>query len=158
MDEHRAEVGVGADPAESSGRRHDSWSDRGVRPAIAFQDAAVRVGGRTLWSNVTLEIPRGEFVAILGPNGVGKSTLVKTVLGLVPLAEGSVEVLGRPRARRTSLSGTCPSVGASTRACGFAASTSSPWGSPAAAGAFRSHLPRLWNRRRRRRGAGERSD
>lgn len=64
-------------------------------PAVAFDAAAARVGGRLLWSNVTLEIPRGEFVAILGPNGVGKSTLIKTILGLVPLAEGSVDVLGR---------------------------------------------------------------
>ena len=37
----------------------------------------------------------GEFVAVLGPNGVGKSTLVKAALGLVPLAAGSVTVLGR---------------------------------------------------------------
>jgi len=64
-------------------------------PAVVFDAAAVRVGGRLLWSNITLEIPRGEFVAILGPNGVGKSTLVKTILGLVPLAEGRVDVLGR---------------------------------------------------------------
>jgi len=64
-------------------------------PAVVFDAAAVRVGGRLLWSNVTLEIPRGEFVAILGPNGVGKSTLIKAVLGLVPLAEGRVEVLGQ---------------------------------------------------------------
>jgi zinc/manganese transport system ATP-binding protein len=64
-------------------------------PAIVFQDAAVRVGGRLLWRNVSLEIPRGAFVAILGPNGVGKSTLVKAVLGLVPLAEGRATVLGQ---------------------------------------------------------------
>jgi zinc/manganese transport system ATP-binding protein len=38
----------------------------------------------------------GQFVAILGPNGVGKSTLLKAVLGLVPLAAGTAEVLGRP--------------------------------------------------------------
>ncbi len=36
----------------------------------------------------------GEFVAVLGPNGVGKSTLVKAMLGLVPLESGSLTVLG----------------------------------------------------------------
>lgn len=65
-------------------------------PAVRFDRAAVRVGGRTIWSDVTLQVARGEFVAILGPNGVGKSTLVKAALGLVPLAGGSATVLGRP--------------------------------------------------------------
>jgi zinc/manganese transport system ATP-binding protein len=66
-----------------------------TEPAVVFDDAAVRMGGRLLWSNVTLQIPRGEFVAILGPNGVGKSTLIKVILGLVPPAAGRVAVLGQ---------------------------------------------------------------
>jgi zinc/manganese transport system ATP-binding protein len=41
-------------------------------------------------------VAEGEFVAILGPNGVGKSTLIKAVLGILPLEEGTVTVLGRP--------------------------------------------------------------
>jgi len=65
-------------------------------PAVTLDDAAVRLGGRTVWSGVSLRIARGEFVAVLGPNGAGKSTLVKAVLGLVPLAGGRASVLGRP--------------------------------------------------------------
>jgi len=65
-------------------------------PAIKFQDAAIRLGGRTIWSKVDLEVGEGEFVAILGPNGVGKSTLIKAVLGILPLAAGQATVLGRP--------------------------------------------------------------
>jgi zinc/manganese transport system ATP-binding protein len=64
--------------------------------AINFERASVRLGGRTIWSDVTLRVTHGEFVAILGPNGVGKSTLVKAALGLLPLHDGSVQVLGRP--------------------------------------------------------------
>jgi len=45
---------------------------------------------------VDLVVRSGEFVAVLGPNGVGKSTLVKAILGLVPLAAGAISVLGRP--------------------------------------------------------------
>ena len=63
---------------------------------LVLSDAAVRVGERTLWSGVDLTVRAGEFVAVLGPNGTGKSTLVKAILGLVPLAAGSVTVLGQP--------------------------------------------------------------
>ena len=38
---------------------------------------------------------RGEFVALLGANGLGRSTLLKAVLGALPLAAGRVRVLGR---------------------------------------------------------------
>jgi len=74
--------------AAAAGNR-STWS----RPVIALRDVAARVGGRTLWSGVDLDIAPGEFVAILGPNGVGKSTLIKIVLGLLPAAAGTVRVL-----------------------------------------------------------------
>jgi zinc/manganese transport system ATP-binding protein len=64
--------------------------------AVAFERAAVRLGGRTIWSELSLSIAHGEFVAILGPNGAGKSTLIKAVLGLLPLSAGHGSVLGRP--------------------------------------------------------------
>ena len=63
--------------------------------AVRFDRAEARLGGRTIWSDVTLDVAPGEFVAVLGPNGVGKSTLVKAALGLVPLASGTASVLGR---------------------------------------------------------------
>ncbi len=64
--------------------------------AVVARDAAVRVGGRTIWQGVNLAIPRGSFTAILGPNGAGKSTLLKAVLGLQALAAGEIAALGRP--------------------------------------------------------------
>jgi zinc/manganese transport system ATP-binding protein len=63
---------------------------------VRFDDATVRLGRRTIWSGVNLEVLPGEFVAVLGPNGVGKSTLVKAALGVLPLSSGSARVLGRP--------------------------------------------------------------
>ena len=65
-------------------------------PALSFEKAAVSLGGKTIWSDVTLSVATGEFVAVLGPNGVGKSTLVKAALGLYPLSAGRAVVLGRP--------------------------------------------------------------
>ena len=72
-------------------------ADRGLpESAVSFRDASVRLGGRTIWAEVDLDVAPGEFVAVLGPNGVGKSTLVKAALGVLPLAEGTASVLGRP--------------------------------------------------------------
>ena len=64
--------------------------------AVRFTEAAVQVGGRTVWSDVNLTVAAGDFMAVLGPNGVGKSTLIKAVLGLIGLSAGTVTVLGRP--------------------------------------------------------------
>src|SRR5438105_3703632 len=64
--------------------------------AVQFERAAVRLGGRLVWSGVDLEVAPGEFVAVLGPNGAGKSTLLKALLGVVPLSAGTVSVFGHP--------------------------------------------------------------
>ena len=64
-------------------------------------DAAVALGGRTIWDDATLQIGDGEFVAVLGPNGAGKSTLLRVLLGQLPLSAGSASVLGTsPRAAK----------------------------------------------------------
>jgi zinc/manganese transport system ATP-binding protein len=61
---------------------------------IRVSGASVTLGGRTIWSDLTATVAAGEFVAVLGPNGVGKSTLLKAILGLQPLASGHIDVLG----------------------------------------------------------------
>jgi len=65
-----------------------------VTPSVALEDAAVRLGRRTIWRDVDVRVGHGEFVAVLGPNGVGKSPLIKVLLGLLPLSDGRAEVLG----------------------------------------------------------------
>jgi zinc/manganese transport system ATP-binding protein len=73
--------------------------DRVAEPpvrAIDIRDAQVRLGGRPIWSHVSLRVDPGEFVAVLGPNGVGKSTLLQVILGLLTTSDGQVSVLGRP--------------------------------------------------------------
>jgi zinc/manganese transport system ATP-binding protein len=63
--------------------------------ALELRDAAVALGGRTIWQDVTFDVQPGAFVAVLGANGAGKSTLLKVALGQLPLARGSARVLGR---------------------------------------------------------------
>lgn len=64
-------------------------------PVVVFDRATAAVGGRTIWSELSFAIEPGEFVAVLGPNGVGKSTLVRVAVGVFPLASGRVTVLDR---------------------------------------------------------------
>jgi zinc/manganese transport system ATP-binding protein len=52
------------------------------------------MGSRTLWSNLTFTLTSREFLAVLGPNGVGKTTLLKVLHGLVPVSSGAVRVNG----------------------------------------------------------------
>ncbi len=62
--------------------------------ALAARDVVVELGGRRVLDGVSFEVGRGEFAALCGPNGGGKTTLLRAALGLVPLAKGSIEVLG----------------------------------------------------------------
>jgi len=62
---------------------------------VVLRGAGVRLGHRTLWSGVDLTLEAGQFMAVLGPNGVGKTTLIKVVLGIVPPSAGLVRLLGR---------------------------------------------------------------
>ncbi|GFM16651.1 MULTISPECIES: metal ABC transporter ATP-binding protein [Mycobacteriaceae] len=73
-------------------------------PALAFDDVSVVRGGRTIWSDSTLRVEAGQFVAVIGSNGSGKTTLLKVILGLLPVAHGTVQVYGsRPGARNDEI-------------------------------------------------------
>lgn len=60
---------------------------------------AVVRGGRTVLRDVDLELAAGELVALVGPNGGGKTSLLLALAGLVPAAAGRVEVRGRDAVR-----------------------------------------------------------
>ena len=78
----------------------------------------------------------GEFLAVLGPNGTGKTTLLKVLLGLVPLSAGTVRVNGAPPRRGNHELGLrAPAAGLRPLPARSAAATSSASGSTATAGA-----------------------
>jgi iron complex transport system ATP-binding protein len=66
------------------------------RPALSAVDLTVRYREMTALAHVSIEARRGEVVALTGPNGSGKTTFVRAVLGLVPVGGGSVEIEGVP--------------------------------------------------------------
>ncbi|WP_427913127.1 urea ABC transporter ATP-binding subunit UrtE [Ramlibacter sp. MMS24-I3-19] len=53
-------------------------------------------GGSHILRDVSLEAVRGQVTVILGRNGVGKTTLLKSIMGLVPIKSGAIELEGRP--------------------------------------------------------------
>ena len=62
--------------------------------SLAVRDLAKRYGDSIVFSGVSLEVARGEFVAIVGESGVGKSTLLNCMAGLDSWDQGAVAVAG----------------------------------------------------------------
>ena len=68
-------------------------------PVVALRGGSVAYDGRTAVAGVDLVVAAGEVVALLGANGSGKSTVVRAVVGLLPLVSGTLELFGTPRDR-----------------------------------------------------------
>jgi len=78
--------------------------------AIAFSGVTLRLGRRTILSDVGFEIAPGEFIGLLGPNGAGKTTLMRAILGLVRPNAGAIRVLDRPARRGNAAIGYMPQL------------------------------------------------
>ncbi len=63
--------------------------------AVTLQDISVNHGSVQIISGLSLNVPAGACVALVGRSGAGKSTLVDAMLGLVPITEGSVSINDR---------------------------------------------------------------
>lgn len=84
--------------------------------AFALEDVTYGYGGVSALEGVTLRVPRGEFLAVLGPNGGGKSTLLRLLLGLLEPSAGGLRVLGESPVRAASRVGYMPQFTSSGRA------------------------------------------
>jgi branched-chain amino acid transport system ATP-binding protein len=73
-----------------------SATAKGGMPLVLVEDVHTYYGKSHILHGVTLQVAPGEVVGLLGRNGVGKSTTLKTIMGLVQPRQGSVLVDGKP--------------------------------------------------------------
>jgi urea transport system ATP-binding protein len=66
----------------------------GATPALAVEDLHAAYGQSEVLHGLTFSVAPGEIVAVMGRNGMGKTTLMKTLMGLVPVKAGSIQVEG----------------------------------------------------------------
>jgi len=67
-----------------------------MRQAIEVRHLLIRLGKAEIIGDLSLDIPQGSIVALLGPSGTGKTTLVKAVMGMNPIRSGSIRVFDKP--------------------------------------------------------------
>jgi zinc transport system ATP-binding protein len=67
-----------------------------TEPVVEITDVSFVYNGRTILRQVNLAIQQGDFMAMIGPNGGGKTTLIKLMLGLLKPNHGTIRILNRP--------------------------------------------------------------
>jgi zinc transport system ATP-binding protein len=65
-------------------------------PVVEITDVSFAYNGLTILRQVNLAIQQGDFMAMIGPNGGGKTTLIKLMLGLLKPNHGTIRILNRP--------------------------------------------------------------
>lgn len=84
-------------PAGSRDRRDATPECNGQAGlAIEVQHLAHRYGNRILYEDLSFSVPEGRVVALLGKNGVGKTTLIRLLMGYLKPSGGQCRVLGEP--------------------------------------------------------------
>lgn len=78
--------------------------------AIKVQNLNVYYGNICALKDINLTIPTGDFLGVIGPNGGGKSTLLKALLGLIKPRSGQVEILGQSPEESRNLIGYVPQI------------------------------------------------
>lgn len=93
---------------ELRGDRVESRRAEASHIAVVLEDVSVRLGGRTVWEHASLSVAQGALVGVIGPNGTGKTSLLRLLLGQLRPATGSVHVLGAPPKRGNARIGYVP--------------------------------------------------
>jgi ABC-type Mn2+/Zn2+ transport system ATPase subunit len=94
MNSHDHSAGHGHGSLHPHGVEEPLAPKEGVTPLVDITDVSSGYAGSPAIENVSLKIWLGQFVAVVGPNGGGKTTLLRTILGAVPLMRGRVAIRG----------------------------------------------------------------
>lgn len=78
------------------------------RKVISFRDVCFGYGQHNILDKINLDIHEGDYLAVIGPNGGGKTTLLKLLLGLLHPQRGSIEILGLPPGKHAGEIGYMP--------------------------------------------------
>ena len=65
------------------------------REVIKIENLSVLYGQNYALKDINLTIYENDYLGIIGPNGGGKTTLIKAILGLIPIQKGSIEIFGK---------------------------------------------------------------
>lgn len=79
-------------------------------PIVQIDNLSFLYNGQEVLQNINLTIHRGDFVSIIGPNGGGKTTLIKLILGLLSPARGTVRIDGRDPGENCTPIGYVPQI------------------------------------------------
>ena len=77
-------------------------------PIIQIADLDFAYTGQRVLSDINLEVWEGDFIAMIGPNGGGKTTLLRLMLGLLKPERGRIRVMGKPATRVSHYIGYVP--------------------------------------------------
>lgn len=85
-------------------------------PAASLSGVSLQYGKVRALDGIDVTLPAGKMVALIGPDGVGKSSLFSLIAGAHVIQEGRVEVLGGDMANRAHREAVCPRIALSTAA------------------------------------------
>ncbi len=74
----------------------------GHEDCLVIRGITVAYGDKVVLKDVDADVRRGQVIGVIGPNGGGKSTLLKAILGIAPVIAGKVMLFGRPASRMRS--------------------------------------------------------
>src|SRR5665213_203211 len=83
----------------SSSRSSASDGAKAPTPVIRVRGLETRIGGRVIHHGLDLDLTKGEILGVVGASGAGKSVLLRTIVGLMPVAAGTIEVFGEETGR-----------------------------------------------------------
>jgi zinc/manganese transport system ATP-binding protein len=83
-------------------------SNQAQEAVLKIENATLAFGDRVLWQDLNIEVQPHEFIAVIGSNGSGKTSLIKAILGQEPLTAGSIKLAGAPVERGSAKIGYIP--------------------------------------------------